>query len=121
VRDFLSRTIHNRSYVLDLLVAFLLVTTIYFLVGQKNQTEQLARVADYNKLINTQNKQILDRIISCTDTNGECNVENQQKTSIVIANINKVSLLASYCAKTTPANATLSTFQKCVEDQLKIK
>ena len=72
VREFLRKTIYNRSWVLDLVLILVLAVTIMFLVGQRNQTEQLKQIADYNKMLNTQNKTILDQIRSCTDPAGAC-------------------------------------------------
>lgn len=121
MRAFLIASIRNRSYILDLLVALLLITTIYFLVGQKNQTEQLKTIANYNKTLSTQNRQILDRIMSCTNPDGACYQASQKSTGDAVANINTVSVTAAYCAKTTPNTATLQEFKKCIESQLKSK
>jgi hypothetical protein len=115
VRDFLRRTIYNRSWVLDLILLFVLATTIFFLVGQRNQTYQLARIADYNKTINLQNKQVLDQIMSCTDPRGPCYQNNQRVSHDAINNINRIALLAAYCASKTPPYATVAEVRKCVE------
>jgi tRNA G18 (ribose-2'-O)-methylase SpoU len=118
VREFLRKTIYNRSWVLDLILVATLAVTIMFLVGQRNQTEQLKDLANANKTLNTQNKQILDQIISCTDPKGVCSVLNQKRSSGVVENINKVTLFAAYCASKTPPYASVDDVRKCVEDAI---
>jgi tRNA G18 (ribose-2'-O)-methylase SpoU len=107
VRELLAKTIYNRSWVLDLVLIMVLAVTIMFLVGQRNQTEQLNRVAQYNKELNTQNKEILDRIVDCTDPKGVCFQQGQDRTKDTINVLNRITLLAAYCSSKTPPYASV--------------
>jgi predicted PurR-regulated permease PerM len=118
VRDFLRRTIYNRSYVLDVLVAVLLVTTIFFLIGQRNLTEQLTNIARLNHSLNLQNNDILSRIKSCTDPSGACYVQNTQRTGEAVDSINQIVVLANACTD-KPGEQTVAEVEKCVRQALK--
>lgn len=112
-------SIRNRSYVLDLMVALLLITTIYFLVGQRNLSQELATVADQNHSLNVQNLELLQRVKSCTDPEGSCYQSNNARTGEAVGQINKVTIAAALCAKKT-ANPTEADMNKCVADMLKV-
>jgi hypothetical protein len=115
MRAFLARTIYNRSWVLDLILIMVLGVTIMFLIGQRNETDQLNKVAEYNKALNTQNKEILDRIVDCTDPAGKCFQEGQDRTKVTIDGLNRITLLAAYCSSKTPPYATVAEVRKCIE------
>lgn len=119
VRDLLKRTIYNRSYVLDVLVSLLLVTTIYFLVAEHNLNAHIQGIAKQNNELNLQNKAILERVNSCTDPEGSCYKVNQQRSAKTIGDLNKVSLIAAYCASKTPPYVRLSDVRHCVEVAIK--
>jgi hypothetical protein len=116
VRALLQRTIYNRSWVLDIMVATLLIVTIMFLVGQRNQNDQLVVIAQTNRTLNQQNKDILQQIHDCTDPNGRCYKLGGDRSDHAIANINRVTLLAAYCASKTPPFATIEQVRKCIEN-----
>lgn len=118
MRDFLRRTIYNRSYVLDVLVSLLLITTIYFLIGQRSLTENLNRIAVQNHELNQQNSDILQRIKSCTDPQGVCYQQNMQRTDDAVGDINKISVYAVACAD-KPGAQTAAEVKQCVVDLLK--
>jgi hypothetical protein len=115
MREFLIRSLRSRSYVLDLLVALLLITTIFFLVGQQNQTAELTRLADYNKQLGIQNQELLQRVKSCTDPNGQCYLQNAKNTKVTVDGLNRVTFFSTYCASKTPPNSTMADVRKCVE------
>jgi hypothetical protein len=114
MRALLARTIYDRSWILDLIMIMVLAVTITFLVGQRNETDQLNRVAQYNKVLNIQNKQILDRIVDCTDPSGKCFQEGQSRTKDTINQLNRITLLAAYCSNKTPPYATVAEVRKCI-------
>jgi hypothetical protein len=120
VRQFLIDAMRSRSYVLDLMVALLLITTIYFLVGQRNQTENLNRIAEQNHQLNVQNSDILQRIKSCTDPTGSCYVQNTKRSDDAVGNINSIVVLANVCTD-KPGEQTVAETQQCVRDLLKSK
>jgi tRNA G18 (ribose-2'-O)-methylase SpoU len=109
----LRKTIYNRSYVLDFLVASLLVTTIFFLVGQRNNTEQLKQIADYNKNLGIQNQELLQRVKSCTDPDGVCYKSNNTRTAEAVGGINKITIFAVLCGNKIK-NPTLDEMYKCI-------
>ena len=109
------RSLRNRSYILDLMIGVLLVTTIFFLVGQRNLSEQIQNVTEHNRSLNLQSKQLGERIASCTDPNGACYKDNMEQTAKRVENINKISMFAAYCSSKTPPAASIAAVRKCIE------
>jgi hypothetical protein len=120
VRNFLRRTIYNRSYVLDLMVGLLLITTIYFLVGQRNQTENLNRIAEQNHELNVQANDILQQIKGCTDPTGSCYQQGSRRTNDAVGNISQIIVLANACTDESGVQ-TAAEVEKCVRSMLKGK
>jgi hypothetical protein len=108
LREYLRRTIYNRSWVLDIMVAMLLIVTIFFLIGQRNLSNEIVELAK-------QNHQLNEQVHDCTDPTGACYQASRRSNAETIAQINKVTLFAAYCANKLSKTGTLADVRKCVE------
>lgn len=63
-----------------------------------------------------------DRLLDCTDPNGQCYQDGQKRSGAAIKQINdaqkQVVTIAAYCAK-QPGNQTLEQIEDCVNKELK--
>lgn len=63
------------------------------------------------------NHKTLDAINSCTHPGRECYQHGQQQTAQAVASINKVVVLAAYCAARAP-HQSITEIQRCVINHL---
>lgn len=66
-----------------------------------------------------------DRILDCTDPQGECYQNSQERTAKAVGDINKVVVLAAACSVGLPDGLTVAerqdAIQSCVIDRLAAK
>lgn len=111
--DRLARgTIYSRRWVLDLLLLFAIVVLIILLAGQRTTYHEVIQLGE-------QNNQLLKEVKSCTDPSGTCAKRGQESTATAVSNINKITLMATYCANRQPPPAVLEDVRKCVAEELK--
>jgi hypothetical protein len=78
----------------------------------------LTLMAVSNRLLNNQNKQIVERIESCTTAGGECYEESARRTGNVVATVIRADIYTARCLAADPT-ASDAAIEKCVLDRLK--
>jgi hypothetical protein len=117
MREYLRKTIYNRSWVLDLAVVITLFVTIFFLVGQQNQTDKIENIAKQNRSLNQETHDLAERVRDCTDPIGTCYKQGTQRTNDAVGKIGEISAIAAACADKA-GEQTLAQIELCVRSVL---
>jgi predicted metalloprotease len=102
-RPVLGAVVGVLAAVLVVGMVYLGVST-YTLVNAMRETQQT-------------NSKTYDKVLDCTDPEGECYREGQERTKQVVADIGKVSAYAAACAD-LPGRQTEVEVYQCVLDRL---
>lgn len=57
-------------------------------------------------------------LVDCTTPQGKCYRESNSRTANVVTDLNRVTVLAAYCAKRLPAGGTLDQMRDCIKTEL---